>query len=124
VKRRPLIGLVMVALAGGGAGFALGWLARSPALPDVPALSPGQVPDVRGLPRGWAELLLTNVGLLPVVNPIAGSKDDVVVAQKPGPGAKAPPASRVELDVRCAPLPCPAPPPGKSIFDPCSCASR
>ena len=90
----------------------------------MPALAPGQVPDVTGLPRDWAELVLTSVGLLPTVNTIAGSNDDVVVAQTPTPGTKAPLQSIVQLDVRCAPLPCPGSPPGQTIFDPCSCASR
>lgn len=126
MRRRALIGLVGAALLlGAGVGFASGWFARgSPNLPDVPELTAGRVPDVTGLQREWAEVVLKSVGLLPVVNPVGGADDDVVVAQNPRPGVNAPSASTVLMDVRCFPAPCPAPRAGETIYDPCSCASR
>lgn len=126
VRRPGVIGLLGIALVVGVAiGFTSGWFARgSPELPDPPETVAGQVPDVRGLPREWAELVLTSAGLLPVVNPVGPPNDDVVVAQSPVPGVDLPKSSNVQIEVRCVPVPCSPPRLGQIIFDPCSCATR
>ena len=82
------------------------------------------VPHLIGLYRPEAERALETRGLLVEVRPQAGGNDDLVVGQRPDPDVRIRRHSLVVLLVRCTPAPCPAPPEGTSIFDPCSCAFR
>jgi beta-lactam-binding protein with PASTA domain len=49
--------------------------------------------------------------------------DDRVVAQDPAPGSVLAEGTVVTLIVRCQPRPCPAPPPGEQVVDPCGCGT-
>lgn len=49
--------------------------------------------------------------------------DDRVVSQDPPPGSVLAEGTVVTLVVRCRPAPCPAPPEGEAIVDPCGCGT-
>ena len=82
------------------------------------------VPHLVGLSRSEAERSLLTRGLLVEVRPQTGVADDLVVGQRPDADLRVRRHSLVVLLVRCLPAPCPAPPEGTTIYDPCSCAFR
>ena len=101
--------------------------------PRVPAAPPSQtltngggvlVPHLVGVDRAQAETLVEDRGLYVRVDPRGTTQTDTVVAQDPRPDVRIPAHSLVVLTVDCTPAPCPAPPAGATIFDPCSCAFR
>jgi hypothetical protein len=77
-----------------------------------------------GVDRPQAETLLENRGLYVRIDARRVSGTDAVLAQRPRPDVRIPTHSLVVLRVDCTPAPCPAPPAGTTIFDPCSCAYR
>lgn len=119
------------------AGFGLGALTYKPPAPGMdepvvqmesvaPTSSPaGEVlPDLVGMSRAAAEKRLDDIGLLFLVNPVKGKDDDRVVAQNPASGTLVRRAKHLLLSVRCEPRPCPQPPEGKQLYDPCACQWR
>jgi hypothetical protein len=82
------------------------------------------VPHLVGLSRREAERALETRGLFVKVQPEGGVIDDLVVGQRPEADVRVPRHSLIVLTVRCVPAPCPAPPEGTTIYDPCSCAFR
>jgi beta-lactam-binding protein with PASTA domain len=82
------------------------------------------VPHLVGLHRPEAVRALEARGLFVQVKPEGSVDDDVVVGQRPEADVRIPRHSLVVLTVRCVPAPCPAPPEGTTIYDPCSCAFR
>lgn len=121
-----------------GLGFGLGALTYEPPAPELdvpqtaepapttstPPASGAVVPDLVGLGRNAASARLDELGVLYVVAPLKGRDDDRVARQTPGPGSPIRPATSVLLQVRCDPKPCPPPPEGKQLYDPCSCSWR
>ena len=81
------------------------------------------VPDLVGMRRVAASRQLDDLGVLYLIDPVKG-RSDRVVRQNPAPGAAVRPATNVLLQVRCDPKPCPPPPEGKQLYDPCSCSWR
>jgi hypothetical protein len=120
-------------------GIALALAACTRAPSDRRAVTPGErppaetvlespgprisVPDVTQLTTTQADRILTRVGLMIRVNTVGGD-DALVVSQTPLPGTIVDPGSRVRVRARCYPAPCPSPPKGEHIYDPCTCASR
>lgn len=140
--KRVLIWLVVLGIAA-AVGFGLGALTYEPPAPEfeipeaaVPPVvgeataTPGgleqveSVPDLVGMKRVAASKRLGDLGVLFLIHPVRGRDDDEVVAQEPGAGTLAQASTSVLLRVRCEPRPCPPPPEGKQLYDPCSCAWR
>lgn len=130
------IGVLALAVA---AGFGLGALTYVPPAPEMNAESVGPVapsepatvtsapdviPNVVGLQRNAAERQLERLDVLFLVNPVSGRDDDRVLAQSPAAGTPLGKAKHVLISVRCRPKPCPMPPEGKQMYDPCACLSR
>jgi hypothetical protein len=120
------------------AGFGLGALTYHPPEPEMdvpqasevgvdPSLSPSPVvaiPDVVGMHRNAAERSLDSLGVLYLIDPIGGRDDDLVLRQHPAAGEPVRPSTNVLLSVRCHPKPCPPPPEGQNLYDPCACRWR
>jgi len=137
VKRFAIwVGVLSLAVA---AGFGLGALTYVPPAPEMnagsvtpltsseppPAASgPEVIPNVVGMQRATAEKQLEDLDVLFLVNPVSGRDDDRVMAQSPAAGTPVGKAKHVLLSVRCRPKPCPMPPEGKQMYDPCACLSR
>lgn len=131
------VGVLVVAVA---AGFGLGALTYVPPAPEMNAIQistgvassqpsvvatgPRVIPDVVGMQRAAAEKQLDGMGILFLVNPVGGKDDDRIVAQNPAAGIPVAKAKHVLLSVRCRPRPCPMPPEGKQMYDPCACLWR
>lgn len=131
------IGVLAVAVA---VGFGLGALTYEPPAPemDVPQTAEPQpvatqtmpqagdevLPDLVGMQRAAASGKLDELGVLYLIDPVKGRDDDRVLTQNPAPGTSLRPSTNVLLQVRCDPKPCPPPPEGKQMYDPCSCSWR
>jgi len=131
------VGVLTVAAA---AGFGLGALTYVPpdpemnAAPGSPSIAssepsvvmPGHeiIPDLVGMQRATAEKQLDDLGVLFLVNPVGDKDEDLVVSQNPAAGTPVGKAKHVLLTVRCLAKPCPMPPEGKQMYDPCACLSR
>ncbi|HYU56713.1 MAG TPA: PASTA domain-containing protein [Actinomycetota bacterium] len=92
-----------------------------------PGLSPSAgrliLGDMVGRQRRDAEALLEDAGLDVRVEP-RGGDSDIVVAQDPAAGSLVEDGTEVRLAVECVPAPCPTPPQGQEIVDPCGCVTR
>ena len=128
------VGVLALAVA---AGFGLGALTYVPQDPEMNASSvtqvasppaatsgPEVIPNVVGMRRTTAEKQLEDLDVLFLVNPVSGRDDGRVVAQSPAAGTPVGKAKHVLLSVRCRPKPCPMPPEGEQMYDPCACLSR
>ncbi|HJP65883.1 MAG TPA: PASTA domain-containing protein [Actinomycetota bacterium] len=96
-------------------------LAPAPSIPTV------EVPSLKGAKRTEAVQAVLALGLNVRVVPLghrAGQPVDRVAQQVPLAGSRVPPGAEVTLAAYCRPKPCPSPPPGRTIYDPCSCATR
>ena len=67
--------------------------------------------------------LRLNVRVVPLGEP-AGKPKDHVARQVPLPGSTVAIGAEVLLVVYCKPAPCKSPPKGRTIYDPCTCATR
>jgi len=139
VLKRFAIWVAVLAVAV-AAGFGLGALTYVPPDPEMNATtntpinqatpSPGDtsgpqvIPDLVGLQRATAEKRLDDLSILFLVNPVGGKDDDRVMSQNPAAGIPIGQAKHVLLSVRCRPRPCPMPPEGKQMYDPCACLWR
>jgi hypothetical protein len=140
---KRLLVWILVLAAAVAAGFGLGALTYKPPNPDVqaaqttagtsgtPTPTPSSssppveiVPDLVGMQRVAAEAKLKKIDILFLVEPVAGANNDKVVAQSPPPGTSAAQAKHVLIKVQCRPAPCPQPPEGKQLYDPCGCLWR
>lgn len=92
--------------------------------PTPPVVRQGLLPDLVGTSKAAAERRLASLGLLYVIDPVGTPFDDRVVGQRPAAGTPLEEVDEMVLEVRCQPAPCPSPPAGEVIFDPCTCASR
>jgi len=133
------VGVLAVAVA---AGFGLGALTYKPPNPELgtgqvptavsPSFTPPStptperkvLPDLVGMQRAAAERKLDELGILFLVSPVKGKDDDRVMRQVPSPGISVAQAKHVMLSVRCEPRPCPQPPEGRQMYDPCACLWR
>jgi hypothetical protein len=84
----------------------------------------GEVPDLIGMDRDAASLELDRLGNSFTIDASSPPEDDLVYSQAPAPGTPLLDVDSVKLSVHCMPIPCPSPPPGRQIYDPCSCANR
>jgi hypothetical protein len=64
-----------------------------------------------------------NVRVVPLGEP-SGKPKDRVARQVPLAGSRVPIGAEVVLVVYCRPSPCSSPPKGRTIYDPCTCATR
>jgi beta-lactam-binding protein with PASTA domain len=83
-----------------------------------------RLPDFVGESREKASQELARLNIEFEVAPFAPPDDDLVFDQSPRPGAPLNRVALVTLHVHCQAAPCPSPPSGKQIYDPCSCAFR
>jgi len=118
MTRRIATTVAVLALV--AAAFAAGWFAHRPPQPT----GSNGVPNVIGLTTEQADIRLQQAGLLLEVRSIGGGTDRVITTQSPAPGGRLVPGTSVEVSARCFPVPCPFPGTGKTIYDPCTCASR
>jgi hypothetical protein len=86
--------------------------------------APHVLPNWVGETREMASQELDDLGIAFHVVAKAPPEDDLVFGQSPSPGVALANVDHVELRVHCQPAPCPSPPEGEAIYDPCSCASR
>jgi hypothetical protein len=134
---------LVVLVAAAGIGFGIGALTFHPPDPDIegiaaPSPSSGQspgsptasvgahtrvVPNLVGLSRKDAEAALKKLPPLYIVDGLGGGSD-LVVNQNPAAGTLLKGVTRIAIGVRCKPKPCPAPPEGSILYDPCSCSFR
>lgn len=134
---------VIVLLVAAGVGFGVGALTFKPPNPELegsavgtsPSQTPSDtgspgvrgkvVPDLVGLKRRAAEAMLDEdlPNMLYIVAGLGGSSD-VVATQNPEAGSPLKDVTRIAIGVHCKPKPCAAPPPGRVIYDPCSCNFR
>jgi beta-lactam-binding protein with PASTA domain len=97
----------------------------APAHSSVSASKWTTVPNVKGLLRGRAEEHLRHHHLRPDVHASpSGEASDRVMKQHPYAGKVVKRGTHVTIYCDCYPAPCPSPPPGDVIYDPCSCATR
>jgi beta-lactam-binding protein with PASTA domain len=92
--------------------------------PSAATPGPEVIPNVVGMQRATAEKQLEDLGVLFLVNPVGGKDDDRVMSQNPAAGTPVGKAKHVLLSVRCRPKPCPMPPEGRQMYDPCACLWR
>ncbi len=104
---------------------------QSPTVPPPSSSSPSGtmvvMPGLVGLPRNTAESIMTTMGLAYTVEtsvPSDASPSDTVLSQTPPAGTTIATTRGVFIVVQCVPAPCPTPPPGHEIYDPCTCAIR
>jgi hypothetical protein len=81
------------------------------------------LPRLIGMRKADVATLLESLGLLYEVVPNGPPADDLVVGQRPAPGAVVRPGAVVGVRARCYPAPCPNPFP-RTIYDPCTCDAR
>jgi hypothetical protein len=124
-----LVAVVVVAATAVGCGAP----PRPSATPSSPAPSPlastetVSVPDLAEKSRAGAIRAVLGLGLNVRVVPLgepAGKPKDHVARQVPLPGSTVPLGAEVLLVVYCRPAPCQSPPRGRTIYDPCTCATR
>ena len=135
-KRLVLWALILAASAGLGFGFgALTFkppdpnlegsaISQTPSTPASPRPAANVLPDLVGLARPAAERKLETLDVLFLVEPVGGGDTDLVTRQFPQAGTPLKQTTHVMLNVQCKPRPCPQPPGGKQLYDPCSCAYR
>jgi hypothetical protein len=119
MKRRTTLALiVLVLLPTASLSEARGTERTEPGMVHVPKLV--------GMLREKAEHRLRYRGLKPDVVPAGqgDSRTDRVLRQHPHKGKAVQAGSHVKIWCDCYPAPCPSPPPGREIYDPCSCATR
>ncbi len=99
----------------------------APVTPPSASTQAVRVPELIGKSRVRAIRavlqLALNVRVVPLGRP-KGRPRDRVARQVPLPGSRVPLGAEVVLAVYCSPRPCPSPPPGRTIYDPCTCATR
>lgn len=120
-----IIGLFAVLLA--AAVYQIALVTGKPRNLPGPGLTGGEdrviLRDLTGRSRQDAVAEIERVDLAYRVEPAGAPHDDRVVGQDPPPGTLLDEGDTVTLRVRCEPAPCPAPPEGEEIVDPCSCAT-
>lgn len=83
-----------------------------------------QVPNLVGLNKDEAVRIVDDLNVPYFVKPLGPPLDNSVIGQRPDPGTPLSETRSIVLQVRCAAAPCPSPPAGTVIFDPCTCATR